>query len=93
MYFSLGLLCFLIAMKPYEMEQDTTMEVINECIIISVFYLGLILQDLQKSEADMKYNLGFVGMGLVSLCLLANLIFFAKGIIAQIRDSIRKRRY
>ncbi len=74
------------------MEHDNTVEIINECIILCLFYLGLILQQVSYDDPILRYNIGYAGMALVSLCLLGNAIYFVKGIINQIKASFNKWR-
>ena len=87
---SIGLIMYVAVVMPFELKRDNWIEIMNESFILSTFYvtLGVIVNDYDMS-GDMKYNLGYVIMGIVLFSIVVNFLIFMASLLQQLFTKLK----
>jgi hypothetical protein len=80
---SMGLLVYLLIVRPYEIPADNRIEIMNEFFILIFLYLTFILAVFEL-KPQVRSTLGFLMIGVVFLCIAINFLIFLKNMLAQL---------
>jgi hypothetical protein len=79
----MGLLVYLLIVRPYEIPADNRIEIMNEFFILIFLYLTFILAVFEL-KPQVRSTLGFLMIGVVFLCIAINFLIFLKNMLAQL---------
>ncbi len=88
---SLGLLCYLITVMPYEKMIDNYLEIFNESCIIILFYSSIGFSRAISITGETRELIGFFCIGFLCLIIAFNFLAFIISLCLAIKLRINKR--
>ncbi|TNV73902.1 hypothetical protein FGO68_gene10999 [Halteria grandinella] len=85
---SLFMLVYLLHFKPHRSYNTRMFEIFNEFTILSVTYLTLMNADIVTDDL-LRYNIGWVMVGIIGLCIFANLVNVLTNMGRKIYNKIK----
>jgi hypothetical protein len=88
---SFFLILYLVKCKPFELDRDNKIEIVNELTIMFSFYSSLgVITDDSTTSVELKYYFGFCMIALVLLNVVFNFSIFIGNLLMQLGLNLRE---
>lgn len=80
---------YLIVLKPFQERNMNLLEIFNELCILTYSYMLILFSDFVEISA-IKYNIGWVSIGLVLFNILVNTLVIDIMTLRVLKDNLKK---